>query len=137
MTVEDEIIAARHVGWVDCALSTLKAPALLQLLEEFGLKEDLSIYREIDAVEARRLVHFVLHQGLAYSTHVMPAPRAAELTDRFLSQFGSDGTRYYTNGTFHNSRNGGWSSATDSTFDTGILVIGPERSGYLWVEEED
>jgi hypothetical protein len=137
VTVAEDIIAARDVGWVDCGLSSLASPSLLELAEEFGLFQDLAIYREIHVDEACRLVHFLLHQGLAYSTQIMPSAKAAELADRFLSQFGFVGTRYYTNGRFHEPQSGGWCSATDSTFDTGLLVIGPTCSGCLWVEDED
>jgi hypothetical protein len=133
-TVADEIIEARG-GWTDCGLSSLHSPSLPELAAEFDLKTDEGIYREIDAAEARRVARFVLQHELAYGSHRMPAEKAAELADRFLAQFGSGGTRYYTNGKLHES--GGWNPATEFTFDAGILVIGEAASGCLWVEDED
>jgi hypothetical protein len=87
----------------------------------------------------------VLHRDMAYDAEVMPEARAAELADAFLAQFGP-GTRYFTYGTWHLPpvvRPDGvvcgpsWSPVTPATFDTGVLAIGPERSGCLWVEDED
>jgi hypothetical protein len=135
-TVADEMIEARG-GWTDCGLSSLRSPSLTELAEEFGLKTDEGLYREIDADEARRVARFVLHHDLAYGSHRMHAEKAAELADKFLGQFASDGTRYYTNGTLHDSDPRTWNSATDSTFDAGLLVIGQAASGCLWVEDED
>jgi hypothetical protein len=81
---------------------------------------------------------------LAYDYEIMPADRAEEFSDRFLAQFGTDHIRYFTNGTFHERpRPRGtkavvsWNSVTSATFDTGVLIIGPQRSGCLWVEDED
>ncbi len=50
---------------------------------------------------ARRLIQLVLSQDLAYNSEIMPADLAVELTGRFLDQFGNEGVRFYTNGTFH------------------------------------
>jgi hypothetical protein len=104
-TVADEIIEARG-GWTDCGLSSLHSRSVAELAAEFDLKTDEGIYRDIDADEARRVARFVLQHDLAYGSHRMRAERAAELADTFLAQFGSDGTRYYTNGKLHES--GGW-----------------------------
>jgi hypothetical protein len=57
----------------------------------------------------------------------MPEQQAEQLTERFFAQFGA-GARFVTNN---------WCPATDATFDGGVLVIGPQRSGCLWVEDED
>jgi hypothetical protein len=76
---------------------------------------------------------------LAYNAEIMPAARAVEFAEQFFAQFGADGVQYYTNGTFHEQIGSGaeWNPVTAATFDTGVLVIGPWRSGCLWVEDED
>jgi hypothetical protein len=129
MGVVDEIESAREDGIVHCGLSSQASPSVAELAAEFGLSRDPGVYREIDA---------------AYNSEIIPLPRAAELADRFLDQFGTDGVRYYTNGTFHEARGpsltwsgASWNPATEATFDTGVLVVGPNGSGCLWVEDED
>jgi hypothetical protein len=137
MTIAEDIVAARG-GWTDCGLSSRQSPSLVQLADEFSLATDVSVYREIDAVEARRLVERLLHKNLVNDSHLMKAAKAAELAERFLSQFGAEGTHYFTNAWFKDSGSiNSWNSATASTFDAGILVIGPVCSGCLWIEEED
>jgi hypothetical protein len=144
MSVADEIIAARDCGVVHCGLSSKTSPSVSDLAAEFGLAGDPTHYKEIDGNSARRLARLVLNQDMAYNSEIIPADRAAELADRFLAQFGTDGVRYYTNGTFHEARGtgltwsgAGWDPVTAATFDTGILVIGSRCSGCLWVEDED
>jgi hypothetical protein len=140
--VAEEIIAARGAR---CGLVSLASPAVWEVAREFGLREGDLCYKEIDADDARRLICTILRQDLAYNSEQMPLARAEELTEQFLAQFSSD-SRYFTNGTWHlpaTVRPDGivigasWDSVTDATFDTGVLVIGPERSGRVWVEDED
>src|SRR5579859_1895328 len=96
MTIADEIMAARR-GWTDCGISTQPSPSLVELADEFSLATDPSVYHEVDAAEALRLVKHLLEWGLAYGGRMMKPEQTAELAERFLSQFGTEGTRYYTN----------------------------------------
>ncbi len=138
MDVVAEIRIARRFGVTHCGVSARPSPALAELAAEFGLASDPGSYSEIDAAAARRLAELVLSEDLAYNAAIRPADRAADLAGRFLAQFGTEGVRYYTNGTFHESHGGaGWEPVTAATFDTGVLVIGPRGSGCLWVEDED
>ena len=144
MCVADEIQSAREAGVVHCGLSSQASPSVPELAAEFGLSRDPGVYREIDAAAARRLVQLILHQDMAYNSEIIPLPHAAELADRFLDQFGIDGVRFYTNGTFHEARGpnltwsgASWNPATKATFDTGVLVVSPKCRGCLWVEDED
>jgi hypothetical protein len=146
LDIAQEIIEARDAGHVRCGLSALRAPSLADLAREFGLRDDASIYHDIDEVDARRLMCVALRRDLAYGAELMSEARAAELADRFIADFGAD-ARYCTNGSWHlppvvahDGRSGhgpGWIPATDATFDTGVLVIGAVRSGCFWVEDED
>ena len=145
MGVAEDIIAARVCGVVRCGLSAQPTPPVPELAREFGLRDKLSSYKEIDKVAARHLIQLVLHRDMAYSAEVMPEARAAELADRFLAQFSAD-SRYYSNGSWHMPpvvRPDGvvcgpsWDAVRTATFDTGVLAIGPARSGCLWVEDED
>jgi hypothetical protein len=138
LSVVDDIIEARVFGWTDCGYSVQQSPSLSELANEFSLATDSSIYREIDATEARRVVQAILQVDFVFGARIMAPTKAADLAERFLSQFGTDATRYFTNGAFDESgRLEQWKSATESTFDAGVLVIGTLRSGCLWVEQED
>ncbi len=142
MGVAAKIRAARRCGVVHCGVSARPSPTLVELATEFGLAPDPASYTEIDAAAARRLAELVLGRDLAYNVEIMAAARAAELTGRFLAQFGEQGVRFFTNGTFHEvsdpERSGaGWNPVTAATIDTGVLILGPLRSGCLWVEDED
>ncbi len=127
MAVSDDILVARRIGEVHCGVSSLSAPTVAELAREFGLRDGPDCYREIDEASARRSVRQLLHRDLAYSDEVMPQHKAEQLTEKFFKQFGT-GARFFTN-------NG--CPATDATFDEGVLVVGTQRSGCFWVEDED
>ena len=142
MGVCDEIVEIRDAR---CGLSSLTSPIIPELAREFGLSDQQWRYKEIGEDDGRKLVHTLLHRDLAYNAELMSAAQAEELGNRFLGQFGP-GTRYFTNGTWHTLstiRSDGaaavtsWDPVTSATFDMGILAIGPERSGCMWVEDED
>ena len=76
----------------------------------------------------------MLSTDLAYGSKIMPPDRAAGLWQQFLAAFEEQDIRFVTNGTADGSS---WGPATSSTFDQGVLVIGPARVGCLWVEGED
>jgi len=127
MGVADDIIAARDCGVVHCGLSSHITPSVADVAAEFGLASDPKSYKEIDADSARRLVELILNQDLAYDVEIVPAAHAAALADQFLAQFGTDGVRFFTNGTFHKAQGPSsrvsWDPVTAATFDTGVLVI--------------
>lgn len=139
-----EIHSARDYGVVHCGVSVWPTPTLAEIATEFGLAPVLSSYKEIDIAAAHRLAELILHQDMAYNAEIVPAVRAAEMAGRFLALFGTEGVRFYTNGTFHEGRGPkltwsgvGWDPVTEATFDTGVLILGPQCSGCLWVEDED
>lgn len=145
MGVAEDITASRAYGVIRCGLSALASPTVPELAREFGLQDDVACYKEIDEVAARGLARMVLHRDMAYDDEVMPATRAAALTDAFLAQFGA-GTRYFSNGDWRLRTAGrpedgvvctSLDPVTPATFDTGLLAVGAERSGCLWVEDED
>lgn len=138
MDVVAAILSERDAGVVRCGISAVATPKLSRLAEEFGLNSDSSLYAPIDARSAFVRVRSLLHEGLATRSEILPLARASELAAQFLALFGTEGVRYFSNGEldgeFHLSR---WDPVTEATFDTGVLVLGPHRSGCLWVLEED
>jgi hypothetical protein len=144
MAISADIILARSAGVVHCGVSAQAAPSLTDVAREFGLRADATCYREIDEPSARKLATLILHRDLAYGCPLMPLDKAARLATEFLDQFGGSAS-YFTNGTFHESRRlsstvsegGSWHPVTEATIDTGVLILGPKKSGCLWVEDED
>ena len=61
---------------------------------------------------------------------------ATALATRFVEYCG-DGAGFLTNGEIALSSSGGWLPITSATFDTGVIGIGRDRLGFLWVEDED
>ena len=108
----------------------------------FGLASEPGIYAEIDAAQAVSVLQRVIHGDLAYGVELVPPARAQRLAIAFVQAAGGPGARYFTNGAPglpNPSVAGGasWSPATDATFDTGILVLVPQRTACLWFEDED
>jgi hypothetical protein len=116
-----------HVG-------SSEATTLSELARAFKLGFDDALYREIDRDAARAILIELLHRDLAYLVELMPAARAAELADGFLTETARPGARYFTNRAgMYNA----WNPATAATFDLGVLVLSDAGSACLWVEDED
>jgi hypothetical protein len=67
MDITQEIIAARIYGAARCGLSSHASPSVAELAREFGLRDDPSLYKEVDEADARRLTRSVLHRDMAYN----------------------------------------------------------------------
>jgi hypothetical protein len=137
MDICEEIERQRDAGRVRCGIRELAAPSLADLAVEFELNAAASCYTEISGEAAQSIAVAILHRELAYGVEVVPEPTAIELAAEFLTACQSPGCRYYSNGNFSQSSLVSWMPATAATFDTGILVLGRERCGCLWVEDED
>lgn len=142
MVTLDQIAVIRDCGYVN-AREEAQAYAQPQLFaQRCGLSAAADIYREIDAAEALAVLEAVLHEDMAYGVEIMPRARAREIAQGLLAGYAGSETRYFTNGEYgllHNNPNAGpgWNPATDSTFDTGVLVLASDKSLCLWVEDED
>ncbi len=141
MSVVDEILTAHDHG-ARCGVSAATNPSVVDVAAEFGLRAERRVYREIDAATARAVVCHVLSRGLVYHTRYMSPDEADRLAAAFLDLFGP-AALYFGNGwrppdvPGERMMSNSWTPATDATFDTGVVVVGPERSGCLWVEDED
>lgn len=150
MTVEQiadplchEIMAARQDGAIHCGILS-GAATVDDVAIAFGLRPNSAVnYREIDRSLALDIATRVLHRDLAYSSVIGPLDRSCDLARRFLESF-VEPALCFTNASFRPDDRyprgitlSGWSPATDSTFDTGIIVLGKDRAGCLWVEDED
>lgn len=141
-----EIIRSRDCGVVYCAVLDRSGATPDGIAKEFNLAPASKVnYFDIDASLTFEIAVLVLHRDLAYSTQIMPTDRAKDLAQRFIALFGEP-AQFCTNANFLKEspegypgsiRLSSWNPATDATFDTGIIVIGKELAGCLWVEDED
>jgi hypothetical protein len=108
----------------------------------FGLKDDAGLYRETDAEMARSIVVAILHRDLAYGNRVLSLARAETLASEVMQRFADPKVRFFTNAEFKHGAAAAlvlsrWDPATTSTFDTGVIMLGPSESGCVWVADED
>jgi hypothetical protein len=137
----NELKLARKFRLVRCGISTQVSPSLSELAVEFGLACDPSNYKKIDKTSALWLLELGLKRDMAYDVEIMTTSQAVALACRFLAQFDIEGVCYYTNLEFHEPLEA-WSGVnlepmTSATFDTGVLILGNQISGCLWIEDED
>lgn len=124
------------------------------LLDAFAADHQLeplgSGWAEVNEETARWIMVRMLSRGLAYRTEIMDEGRARTLAEGFITACarGASGQRhrYYTNGKavdgpamydVHLKPMLGWNPATESTFDTGVVMLTRLAIGLMWAEEED
>ncbi len=95
-------------------------------------------WREISQEEAEKIINFIMTKDLAYSVEIMSSQEAQQLSSKVLTLFTGD-CKYFTNASFVNNFSGmsEWNSITESTFDTGVIIVSGDRIGMLWVQDED
>ena len=87
------------------------------------------------------ILQALLERDLAYSDTADTSPIASGVAHDFIGEFSPD-TRFYTNSEWQfadgKPRIGSSGfSATQSTFDSGILALNAHKMGVYWVEDED
>jgi hypothetical protein len=143
--------AARAYGVVHCEFRRISelttsddsrqvADALVRSL---GFRVLGSEWRELTRATACDALERVLERDLAYGGQTMSATAAKRLAEEFVSLFPVQAS-YYTNGVFPpraDYRDGGWAGSWDpitrATFDTGVIAVGTDHAGLLWIEDED
>jgi hypothetical protein len=129
-----EIRSARaQVGHTRCDIVEGRM-SIVEAARSFDLEGDNTTYRCVETPEAESIAIRLLRAGLAHEVEIMSLPRAKELWRRFLDVFEGQNIRLVTNASQDATS---WTPATQSTFDMGVLVIGTDKVGCLWVEEED
>jgi hypothetical protein len=108
--------------------------SIVEAARSFDLEGDSTTYRCVETPEAEAIAIRLLRAGLAHEVEIMSLPRAKELWRQFLDVFEGQDVRLVTNDSQDATS---WTPATQATFDMGVLVIGTDKVGCLWVEEED
>ena len=107
---------------------------VVEIARVFGLADDSTVYRSIESIEASAIATRILCADLAYNSKIMCVSRAGDLWRQFMALFDGQDVEFASNtGTVPDS----WTPATQATFDMGVLVMGANKTGCLWVEDED
>ena len=141
MDAFEAIRKERTSGKVLCG-TTKAAKSVATLAAAFGLKEDASLYHQVDAEMAKAIIVGILHRDLAYGNRLLSLARAQVLAGQIMDRFTDPAIRFLTNGQFKQGAGAGlvlshWDPATTSTFDTGVLILGTAESACIWVADED
>ncbi|MBT2668780.1 hypothetical protein J7J00_25570 [Bacillus sp. ISL-4] len=144
------LLAKRNSGSVTCSFKDMnqfvntKTNEIAKelFLKELGLKPNRieGNWKQIDQSISKKILEYILSMDMAYDIELETKPLATMLSNYFLNEFLSNAI-YYTNGDFDEDdgffRLRGWQPITDSTFDTGVLVIDKNNIGILWAEDND
>ena len=131
----------RHLVWTIRDNATFE-----EVLQHCGMKADRHLFHEIDRETACRYLTRILYADLAYDCPEMSIEEASQLANGFLAEFPRAGSRYYSNGTASGPSTEGlpgvvrlqsWNQVGNATFDWGVLVVSPMRSGCVWAMDED
>lgn len=138
-SIESRIVAARG-GDLIVGNRTWHGGSVEGAAAEFGLLSSAGIYIEVSALEAESVLRSVLHRDMAYEREIVPLDEAARLAAEFIRQFSFESAKFYTNGEYGRPRinsSVGWTPATEATFDTGVLMVSPNRIACAWFMDED
>jgi hypothetical protein len=132
--------AESHVGFSAHSYATASEAAI-----EFGLHQNNDAFVECNRSRAELILYYLLRYDLAYGSDCMTDQQARSAIDTLMAKLPHD-VRFYTNGNWdrrstigeHICASGtGWVSATDCTFDGGILVVGRDCAACVWFGDED
>jgi hypothetical protein len=147
-SLREEIVSKRESGEVILEIKRLIPTGnsadenTINIVNSFvtglGYSEIGDRWRQINRETAQQILNFILNQNLAYAEQSMTITDAETIADKFLNFF-NDNCQFFTNALFNDnySRLAEWDSITESTFDTGVVIVSNEKIGILWVQDED
>lgn len=127
----------RKYGICRCSCVNATGLSLVGVLGVFGLNQRDDLLKEVSSEVARASLICLLGTSFVGGLECMPRELAGELADAFLKDLEQDRSKFYSNGDWVNSPWSSWNPFTDSVFDGGILIYGPQIAGCVWVEEDD
>jgi hypothetical protein len=101
-----------------------------------GLIGNRSGYSAVSAAEAVRIIATALQADFAYRHKLRSEAQAARMAADVFDQVFAGCSTFYSNGSL-GLGGSQWSPATEATFDTGVLGVGPERCSCVWFLDED
>ncbi len=130
---------SRGCGRVICA--DFDGPISLdRLARHVDLDPSTDKYRECAPAEAQFIATRVISHGLVHDGLLVAQEEAENLARSFLNLFPEGPSKSFTNGEFlfigSMSYLGRWWQVTPERYSSGVLVVGPTRSGVLWVADQ-
>ena len=106
-----------------------------------------SLIKISDKKLACDIITILIHQDLAYDAEMIPLEEAALLANKFFSLF-SNQAAYFFNSTWNEHEHSqvdkdfklglsSWTSLTEATFDSGIIICDNDKIGIAWFADED
>lgn len=96
---------------------------------------------------ARNILTELLHHDLAYGAEIISLEKANSLASAFISLF-SEQAVYFSNSTWNKNQyceaskhfelgQTSWTSFTEATFDSGLIIWDTDQIGVAWFADED
>lgn len=141
MRIEDRIKEERGSDTI-AVIEPIVFSTVSEAAVKHGLCETEDCYEQVEREEAQPVIANALHQDMAYKVELVSLELARSLAAEFVAQFEESGTRFYTNGGWGRPRvdpgvGPSWCPATSATFDTGVIVLSPTKTGCVWFQDED
>jgi hypothetical protein len=130
-----ELIDARDAGEIRFSFVTEYSGDMNRVLARLGLAQKRDGLIELNRSAAVTILAELLQKDMAYGSSNMPEEDARALAERTLSLHETSDSRYFSN---RSEVGDGRHSFTDSTFDSGLIVM-IHANQYLgiWFEDED
>ncbi|BCL38191.1 hypothetical protein [Nostoc sp. MS1] len=145
----NEIISKRSIGNIVFELKQISPEINIDKSEDLQAILDLFVtqlgyvglgvhWKEINQNAAEKILERILTKDLAYSAKIMSTGKAEEISTKMLNFF-QNPCKFFTNAVFTDnySAMSAWDSLTESTFDTGVIIVSTKMIGILWVKDED
>ena len=119
----NDIVKHRKCGVIRFACIDQYPVELNRILEMCGLKPKADKLLEINSSQAISTLARWLHREPAYDTELMSREMAEDLAARFIREFGTEKSRFYTNAKwFEPGPPHDWESLSDFVWDGGIVM---------------
>jgi len=129
---------------LDITQGSLKTPD--DVARHYGLQEIGAAWRQVDRSTAVMILRSLLAEDMAHQSPRLELGQVNVAIDQFMAPF-AEVTTFFTNGTWETGWQKGkhsntvfgpdWEPITQATFDGGIVALGTDVFGILWIEDED
>jgi len=127
-----------HLAPRDSDASTPRdaADSLVALL---GFRPAHDHWQIVDRENTQRIISHILHQDLAYGSHMIRRETSDHIAERFTALFDQFKSHFFTNCTIHilEPLEFSWHPITDSTMECAVVIVDDANVGIIVVEDED